>query len=193
MNEAAPERFWTIPNVLSLYRIAVFPVIAWFLWSGNRPVFAGLLAFSLLTDILDGFIARNFNQQTRIGARLDSWADVGSYLLAYGGIFRFEWAFVVEHKIGLSVFAALYLGSLITVFTRFGGIIGLHLYGCKITGYLQGAFLLWLLGFGNVEWFYVLMISVGCLAKLEEIIVLLRLRERRSNVKGLYWVLKNNW
>ncbi len=193
MNTVPAERFWTIPNILSLYRILVFPVIAWFLWAGNRPVFAGMLAFSLFTDILDGFIARNFNQQTRIGARLDSWADVGSYILAYGGIFQFEWTFVVEHKIGLSIFGALYLASLSTVFARFGGIIGLHLYSCKITGYLQGGFLLWLLAFGNVEWFYFLMISFGCLAKIEEIIVLLRLRERRSDVKGLYWVLKNNW
>lgn len=188
-----PERFWTIPNILSLYRLAAFPVIGYFLWLGNRPWFAGLLAFSLVTDILDGFIARRFNQQTQIGARLDSWADVGSYILAYAGIFRFEWDFVVGHKIGLGLFAALYLGSLSTVFVRFGGIIGLHLYGCKITGYLQGAFLLWLLAFGNVEWFFWLMIGVGCLAKVEEIIVLLRLRARRSDVKGLYWVLKNKW
>ncbi len=135
MNTVPAERFWTIPNILSLYRILVFPVIAWFLWAGNRPVFAGMLAFSLFTDILDGFIARKFNQQTRIGARLDSWADVGSYILAYGGIFQFEWTFVVEHKIGLSIFGALYLASLSTVFARFGGIIGLHLYSCKITGY----------------------------------------------------------
>lgn len=187
------EYFWTIPNILSLYRLLMFPVILYFLWQGDRLVFVALLAINLLTDILDGYIARNFNQQTAIGARLDAWADVGSYLLAYAGIVIFEWAFVVEHKIGLSVFALLYLSSVLTTTIRFGGIIGLHLYSCKITGYLQGAFVLWLLWRGNVEWFYYLMIGFGCLAKIEEIIVLLRLRARRSDVKGLYWVLQNNW
>lgn len=191
--ENARERFWTIPNILSLYRLLMFPVLLFLLWKSDRPFFVLLLAISLLTDILDGFIARTFNQQTAIGARLDSWADVGSYLLAYIGIFVFEWDFVVAHKIGLAVFAALYLGSVGTAFARFGGIIGLHLYGCKITGYLQGIFLIVLLWQGYVEWLYYVMIVFGCMAKIEEITVLLRMRERRSNAKGLYWVLKNNW
>ena len=156
-------------------------------------VFVSLLAINLVTDILDGYIARNFNQQTSIGARLDSWADVGSYILAYCGIVAFEWPFLVAHKIGLSVFALLYLSSILTSTIRFGGIIGMHLYSSKITGYLQGAFILYLLWRGNVEWFYYLMILFGCMTKIEEVIVLLRLRERRSDVKGLYWVLKNNW
>jgi cardiolipin synthase len=187
------ERFWTIPNVLSLYRLLMFPVLLYYLWLSDRPFFVLLLAINLITDILDGFIARTFNQQTAIGARLDSWADVGSYLLAYAGICVFEWEFVVTHAVGLSIFAALYIGSVSTAFVRFGGIIGLHLYGCKITGYLQGTFLIVLLWQGYVEWFYYVMLIFGCAAKIEEIIVLLRMRERRSNVKGLYWVLKNNW
>jgi len=185
------EKFWTIPNFLSLYRLLMFPVLAFILWQGNRPLFTALLALNLFTDILDGFIARNFNQQTRIGARLDSWADLGSYILAYAAILRFEWNFVVAYKTGLIVFALFYLASLLTTTLRFGGIIGLHLYGCKITGYLQGGFLLILLWFGNVEWLFYLMIVFGCLAKLEEIIVLLVLPAPQSDVKGLYWVLKN--
>jgi len=44
-----------------------------------------------------------------------------------------------------------------------------------------------------MEWFYYVMIIAGCLAKTEEIIILLKLREKRSDVKGLYWVLKNKW
>lgn len=187
------EYFWTIPNILSLYRLLMFPVILYFMWEGNRPVFVVLLAINLLTDMLDGYIARNFNQQTAIGARLDSWADFGSYILAYAGIIVFEWSFVVGHKFGLSVFAFLYLAGVLISMVRFGGIIGLHMYSAKITANLQGVFLLWLLWQGNVEWFYCLVLGFGCLAQLEEIIVLLRLRSRRSDVKGLFWVLKNNW
>jgi phosphatidylglycerophosphate synthase len=191
MIETTPERFWTIPNILSLYRILMFPVLLYFLWQGNRPLFVLLLAINLITDILDGYIARRFNMQTAIGARLDSWADVGSYVLAYLGIVQFEWPFLVEHKWGLSLFGVLFLLSLGTAVIRFGGVIGVHLYSIKITGYLQGAFLMWLLWRGNAEWFYRLMIGFGCLAKIEEIAVLLLLRMPRSNVKGLYWVLQN--
>ena len=187
------ERFWTIPNILSLYRIAMFPVILYFLFQQQRHTFSVLLAINLITDILDGFIARRFNMKTVIGAKIDSWADVGSYILAYAGIWIFEKDFVVTHATGLILFASLYLASLSTVFIRFKGVIGLHLYSCKITGYLQGGFLIVLLFAGYVEWCYFVMIIVGCFAKTEEIITLLVLREKRQNVKSLYYVMKNKW
>ncbi len=58
-----------------------------------RQWFIILLTFNLFTDFLDGYLARKLNQQTAIGARLDSWADAGTYLLAFVGLFKFEWAF----------------------------------------------------------------------------------------------------
>lgn len=185
------ERFWTIPNILSLYRILMFPVLLGCLWQGERRWFTGLLALSLLTDILDGWIARTFNQRTAVGARLDSWADLGSYILAYAAVVQFEWPWVLEHKIGLILFGSLYLACMLFVTFKFGGIIGLHLYSAKITGYLQGGFLLVLLWSGNVEWLYYLMIGVGCLSELEQIAVLAILKAPKSDVKGLYWVVND--
>ena len=38
----------------------------------------------------DGWISRRFNQQTQIGARLDSLADIGMYITALGGIIVFK-------------------------------------------------------------------------------------------------------
>jgi len=187
------EKFWTIPNVLSLYRLVMFPVILYFLLKEKQEIFVTLLIINLVTDILDGFIARNFNQRTLIGAKLDSWADFGSYILAFGGVFVFEWSFVKDHIIGLSVFLILYIISVSIAFIRFRNLVGLHLFSSKITGYLQGIFLVCLLSSWYMEWFYYVMIIAGCLAKTEEIIILLKLREKRSDVKGLYWVLKNKW
>ena len=187
------EKFWTIPNVLSLYRLFMFPVILYFLIKEEQKIFVTLLIINLVTDILDGFIARNFNQRSLIGAKLDSWADFGSYILAFGGVFQFEWSFVVEHKIGLCLFLILYLISVSIAFIRFRNLVGLHLFSSKITGYLQGIFLVVLLSSLYLEWLYYVMIIAGCLAKTEEIIILLKLREKRSDVKGLYWVLKNKW
>jgi len=139
------EKFWTIPNVLSLYRLVMFPVILYFLLKEKQEIFVTLLIINLVTDILDGFIARNFNQRTLIGAKLDSWADFGSYILAFGGVFVFEWSFVKDHIIGLSVFLILYIISVSIAFIRFRNLVGLHLFSSKITGYLQGIFLVCLL------------------------------------------------
>ncbi len=190
---AYKEKFWTIPNILSLYRMVMFPVILYFLLAEHQHVFVVLLIINFITDILDGFIARNFNQRTIIGAKLDSWADMGSYILAFGGIFQFERQFVVDHKIGLITFVVFYLASTFTAILRFGNLVGLHLFSVKIAGYLQGIFLVVLLSSHYVDWLYYIMIIAGCAAKAEEIISLLILKKKRTDVKGLYWVIKNAW
>ncbi len=185
------QKRWNLPNLLSAYRILMFPVIAAIVFLNYKSAFAILLCINLFTDILDGFIARRFKLQTAFGARLDSWADVGTYLLAFGGLLRFEMGFVQTHVTGLLLFTTLYVLSFAVTFAKFGGICGLHLYSFKLTGYLQGLFFALLFTYGNIEWFYYLMITAGCLANIEEIVIFTLLRRPQSNVKGLYWVLKN--
>lgn len=75
MNQKKTARFLTIPNLLSLIRIfLVFP-IAYFVWRDElRPVIA-LAALSIITDYLDGIIARRFNQISDWGKILDPLAD----------------------------------------------------------------------------------------------------------------------
>ena len=80
----------TIPNYLSLYRLFMFPVIALMIVLNQEMVFAILVVISLNTDVWDGFIARRFKQQTAIGARIDSLADIGVYLTALTGITVFK-------------------------------------------------------------------------------------------------------
>ena len=66
---------WTIPNVLSLIRIAILPLFV--VWYFQDRLWAAVLvlAFSGLTDMFDGMIARRFNQITEIGKLLDPVAD----------------------------------------------------------------------------------------------------------------------
>ena len=73
---------WTVPNVLSLLRIAILPAfIILYLFSREYQSDAmqytafALLIVSGLTDCLDGFIARRFNQASEIGKLLDPIAD----------------------------------------------------------------------------------------------------------------------
>ena len=81
---------WTIPNVLSLYRLLMFPVLLVMIFQEAENWFALFFCINLFTDVLDGFIARRFNQQSEIGIMLDSWADFGSYLLAIIGMVHFH-------------------------------------------------------------------------------------------------------
>lgn len=71
---------WTIPNILSLIRIALIPVFAvLYMKSDTDPALLpwsiGILALSGATDMFDGWIARRFHQITEIGKVLDPIAD----------------------------------------------------------------------------------------------------------------------
>ena len=68
-------RVLTVPNVLSFLRLALVPFFLWLLVSGADIWALMVLVFSSLTDFLDGWIARRFNQITRLGELLDPAAD----------------------------------------------------------------------------------------------------------------------
>lgn len=66
---------WSIPNALSLLRLGLVPVFA-VLYLLHYDYWAfGVLALSGITDCLDGFIARRFNQITEMGKLLDPLSD----------------------------------------------------------------------------------------------------------------------
>jgi CDP-diacylglycerol--glycerol-3-phosphate 3-phosphatidyltransferase len=168
----------------------VFPFILYLILSGEDRLFALFITISLLTDVADGYIARRFNLQTEIGAKLDSWADLGTYILAFTAIYVFKWDSMEEHTTILLVFAGVMALSYIAVFVKFGSLIGLHTYLFKIAGYLQGAFIIVLFVWGFIPWQYYISLGVGIVACIEEILIIMVLERPRSNVKGLYWMVK---
>ena len=64
-----------IPNVITLGRVILVPVIFWLLVSGNTK--AAFFAFICagISDAVDGFLAKRFHLQTELGAHLDPLAD----------------------------------------------------------------------------------------------------------------------
>lgn len=64
-----------IPNILSIIRILLIVPFLIFI-SKDKYILAGLvLVFSGISDFLDGFIARKFNQKSKFGEMLDPAAD----------------------------------------------------------------------------------------------------------------------
>lgn len=74
-NKNSEDRIFTIPNLLSMFRIVlIIPLIAFFV---NENYFGAILCIVLsgLSDMFDGLIARRFNQITKLGKILDPIAD----------------------------------------------------------------------------------------------------------------------
>ncbi|MGO9872563.1 MAG: CDP-alcohol phosphatidyltransferase family protein [Acidimicrobiia bacterium] len=70
------RRIVTVPNVISVIRLACVPLFLWLLWGAGEELAAGLLAAGLgATDWVDGYIARHFDQGSELGKILDPTAD----------------------------------------------------------------------------------------------------------------------
>ena len=70
---------FTIPNLLSLFRLVLIPVYVVIYFHAETPLdyylAAGILAVSCITDLIDGKIARHFNMISNTGKILDPLAD----------------------------------------------------------------------------------------------------------------------
>lgn len=69
-------RILTIPNLISLIRMAMVPLFLWLLFGADAPTPAGLLLGVIgSTDWVDGFLARRLGQVSELGKLLDPVAD----------------------------------------------------------------------------------------------------------------------
>ncbi len=76
MEQNTRKQLFTIPNLLSLLRLCMIPLIIWlYCTQKNYALTAVVLVLSGLTDMVDGYIARRFNMVTDLGKALDPVAD----------------------------------------------------------------------------------------------------------------------
>lgn len=185
------ESVLNVPNLISLYRLLVFPVILFMALTNRENWFVILLSISLVSDAIDGSIARYFKLQTNFGAALDNLADIFTYAMAILGLFIFKWIDIEPHAWFLYLFLGVFVLSYFISFVRFGKIPGLHLYSAVSAGYVQSIFFFILFVFGFYTWMFYLAVGWGLFAYIEKNLVLLRLDDIKIGVKGLYWVIKS--
>jgi len=83
--EAADHGILTLPNLISVGRLACVPLFLWLLLAREARVAAAvLLAVLGATDWIDGWIARHFHQGSEVGKVLDPTAD--RVLLVFAGV-----------------------------------------------------------------------------------------------------------
>ena len=93
MDDKGLDRVLTVPNLITLVRLACIPIFLWLLFGAHRQTAAAvLLAVLGATDWVDGFVARRYGQVSTFGKVLDPTADrvlVGTAVISimvYGAV-----------------------------------------------------------------------------------------------------------
>jgi CDP-diacylglycerol--glycerol-3-phosphate 3-phosphatidyltransferase len=186
------KRSYYIVNGITLWRVLMAPLVIFLAIKGDEALFKWLLAISFLTDAVDGTLGRRYHISSKVGARLDSVGDDLTILAAFIGMLAFHPDFVRQQFVFLVILAGLYLLQIVLALYRYGKMTAFHTVLAKGAAISQAVFLLAL--FFSPEVPKLLFYAAAVLTALdlaEEIVLVLRLREWKADVKGLYWLLKD--
>lgn len=173
-----------IPNLITALRIA--GTCCLLLTPPLTPVFYGLYAFTGLTDVLDGWLARRMGMTSAFGAKLDSIADLLFYAVMLLRIFPILYATlpaVIWYAVG--VVLLLRLSAYLVAAVKYHRFASLHTYLNKLTG--VGVFLIPCvitlpIGIGAC-W---IICVIAALSSAEELLIHLRGKSYRPNIKSLF-------
>ncbi len=125
-----PENNWTIPNILTVFRILLTPGFVMGFVSGRIGTACALFVLAGITDALDGLLARLLRQRTRLGAMLDPLAD--KVLIATGFLCLASRGWAPAWLVVLVISR-----DLIIV----GGLVLVNLWGVDVRSRIQPSFL----------------------------------------------------
>jgi phosphatidylglycerophosphate synthase len=185
------KQAWYIINGITLYRIIAAPFLLVLIFTGQYELFKWLLGISFFTDMIDGFLARKYKVASIMGTRLDSIGDDLTVLVGIIALFVTKLEFIKEQKFIFLLLLVLFLVQTSYALIRYGKMTNFHTYLAKTAALLQGIFLLvtFFSEEPNLILFYAAAI-ITILELIEEIILVKLLPNWKTNVKGIYWVLK---
>lgn len=188
---AVDKNIYSIPNLLSLLRLALVPVLAVAACLNEAKLFLLLLGISLLSDMLDGYFARKLHQVTEFGARLDSWADMATYAMMILGL-NLIWPVIFEQQLIYLIAATLsYILPVIVALIRFSSFPSYHTWGAKLAAVLIApAFYLLILY--DEQAFFRLVIMFHVVVAVEEIAITYMLKQPRTNVASILSILRSS-
>ena len=126
----------SIPLALTIFRICSAPVLLWLAAMGRERFFLWLGIAAIISDVLDGALARRLGASSETGRLLDSWADLLIALVSFAGA-TLLWPDTMRAE---AVYFALVLAALVIpnawALIRFRRLLGYHTISAKSSGVL---------------------------------------------------------
>lgn len=179
-----------IINGITMYRLMSAPILLLIVILGQFGLFKWLVAFSFLTDAIDGPLSRRFEVTSVFGARLDSVADDATVLISAIALWIIHPEFLRNEWLSFAGLLALFAVQFTVALIAYKKATSFHTYLAKAAAVMQALFFITIFfEFRWVDLTFYSAVSITALQLLEEIVLVIILPEWKTNVKGLYWVL----
>ena len=185
----ADTKIINIPNFVSLIRILMAPVLFYFALTQQPNWFFGALLFAVLTDVLDGFLARTLHQITKMGAHLDSWGDFVIYsTMAICACIL--WPDIVEREFLYYIIMLLSFTLPVLIgFIKFHTITSYHTWSVKLAVFVSIISYV-LLFSGLLDWPLRIAALLCFYAAIEETIITLLIHHEHVDVRTVWQALR---
>jgi cardiolipin synthase len=173
-----------IANLATACRIVLAPISLLLAWNDMEHWFLACLVVALVSDIVDGQLARRLNLASELGVRLDSRADLFTYCSVPLATYWLRPDLVSTLRVPFIAAVASYAIPVIIGFLKFRSLTSYHTLMAGVAAYLLGASVIVLFTRGPMFPFRI-AVCVLVLAELEEIAITLVLPGARANVRSL--------
>lgn len=184
-----PPFVFTVPNSFSFLRILLAPILFTAGLMGNEPLFLGCFAGALLSDFLDGFLARLLDQQTKFGSQLDTIGDVlTAVIVLLSGILLWPDKIQDQSVWILAAVVVLCLSGSVTLL-RYKHLPSYHTWSAKLSTAVAGVGV-WLFFADVTVWGFRLGIIILIFSALEEVAITFILPQWQPNIPHVFHALK---
>ena len=179
----------SIPNIISLSRIAMAPFALLAAYYDNEKLFFILFTLMLISDVLDGYLARKLHQCTKIGTKLDSMGDYITYISIPFATWWLWPELIKSEAVYIATAFVLFLVPGVIARIRFGEMVAYHTWLTKLTAVVISIGLMLLL-FTKDDLIFHIAIYILALEALEHMMITSLLEKPRANVHSFWHVWK---
>jgi len=179
-----------IPNLLSLSRIVMAPFLLLSSYFGSEFLFFLFFTLMLISDVLDGYIARKLHQCSKMGSRLDSIGDYVTYMSIPFATWWLWPEIIKEEALYIILALLLFFVPGIVARVKFGVMVAYHTWLTKFTAVAMSLALIIIL-FTHESTFFHLALMVLFLEAVESLFITSYLKSPRDNVKSLWHLYRD--
>ena len=178
-----------LANALSALRLALAPVLLVLAIAGQAPAFLATLIVAFATDAADGWCARRFDAVSPKGARLDSRADLATWLVLPPSVWLLRPDLVEAQLPWIALALAGLAAATLTAYARFGAFPSYHTWGAKTAAIALALAVVAILA-GAPAWPLQIAIAIAVVSQIEEVAITAVLPKPETDVRSIVHALR---